>query len=255
VTLEGLRNRNLCAVIACAQALEDISDGAEFDATILPLLRGLVRADVASFNVIDLAAGRAERPIVDPPDAYHDAGAEILGAYGHQNPLIRVHRPDAAKISDYLTRSELHRLEFYDLVLAVTEVEHQIAFTLPGLSHQVVGIALSRRRPDFTDTDRTILNAVRPFVASAYTRVTARPRMLPPESLNLTHRQGEVLAGLASGLSSLQIALELRISERTVHKHLEHIYAELGVPSRSAAIARAFGMIDGDRPRPSAGAR
>ncbi len=246
MTLEGLRNRDLRAVIDCAQALEDIVDSAGFHAAILPLMRRLVRADVASFNVIDLAARRAERPIVDPPDAFYEAGAEILGTYGHQNPLIRHHRPDAAKLSDYLTQRALHRLEFYDLVFAITEVEHQIAFTLSGPSQKVVGIALSRRRPDFTETDRAVLNGIRPFVAGAYARVTAGPPMLAPGSLHLTPRQAEVLTQLSQGLSSLQIALELQISERTVHKHLEHIYAGLGVPSRSAAIARAFGMIDRD---------
>ncbi len=243
MTLEGLRNHDLRAVIDCAQALEDIVDSAEFHATILPLLRRLVSADVASFNVIDLAAHSAERPIVDPPDAFFEAAADILGTYGHQNPLIRAHRPDAAKLSDYLTQRELHRLEFYDLVLAITEVEHQIAFSLSGLSQKVVGIALSRRRPDFTETDRAVLNAIRPFVAGAYIRVTARRPSLPATATNLTPRQSEVLEHLTSGMSSLQIARSMDISERTVHKHLEHIYAELGVPSRSAAIARAFGQI------------
>lgn len=255
MTLQGLHNRDLRAVIDCAQALEDIVDSAGFHAAILPLMRRLVSSDIASFNVIDLAAHRAERPIVDPPDAFYEAGVDILGTYGHQNPLIRIHRPDAAKLSDYLTQRELHRLDFYDLVFAVTDVEHQIAFALSGVSQKVVGIALSRRRPDFTETDRAVLNAVRPFVAGAYKRVIAGPQMLTAESLNLTPRQGEVLAQLASGLSSFQIALELHISERTVHKHLEHIYAELGVPSRSAAIARAFGMIDVDQPRPGTDAR
>ncbi len=243
MTLEGLRNRDLRAVIGCAQALEDIVDSAQFRLSILPLLRRLVSADIASFNVIDLAAHQAERPIVDPPDAFFDAAADILGTYGHQNPLIRAHRRDAAKLSDYLTQRELHRLEFYDLILAATEVEHQIAFSLSGLSQKVVGIALSRRRPDFTDTDRAVLNAIRPFVAGAYIRVTTSRPPLPAEAFNLTPRQIEVLERLTAGMSSLQIALSMDISERTVHKHLEHIYAELGVPSRSAAIARAFGQI------------
>ncbi len=243
VTLEGLRNRDLRAVISCAQALEDIADSAEFHAAILPLLRGLVQADVASFNVINLASHRAERPIVDPPDAYYEADVDILGTYGHQNPLIRAHRPDAAKLSDYLTRRELHRLDFYDLILAYAGVEYQIAFSLSGASERIVGCALSRRSRDFTENDRTLLNAIRPFVASAYARVTSGPALLPPEALNLTPREGQVLEHLAAGLSSLQIALELHISERTVHKHLEHIYAELDVPSRSAAIARAFGRV------------
>ena len=53
----------------------------------------------------------------------------------------------------------------------------------------------------------------------------------------LTKREAEVLALGALGLTNTQIALELALSERTVAKHLEHIYAKLGVANRTAAVA------------------
>jgi len=37
----------------------------------------------------------------------------------------------------------------------------------------------------------------------------------------------------------------LQISPRTVHKHLEHVYAKLGVETRTAAVMRALGMDAG----------
>ena len=42
---------------------------------------------------------------------------------------------------------------------------------------------------------------------------------------------------VALGLTNTQIALELALSQRTVAKHLEHIYAKLGVANRTAAVA------------------
>ncbi|MGH2968270.1 MAG: response regulator transcription factor [Solirubrobacteraceae bacterium] len=57
----------------------------------------------------------------------------------------------------------------------------------------------------------------------------------------LTPRECQVLMGLARGATPGEIAHELRISPRTVHKHLEHVYRKLGVTHRGAATARVVG--------------
>jgi DNA-binding CsgD family transcriptional regulator len=55
----------------------------------------------------------------------------------------------------------------------------------------------------------------------------------------LTPRQAEILALVAEGKSNREIAAELVISQKTVARHLENIFAKLGVGSRSAAAAYA----------------
>jgi DNA-binding CsgD family transcriptional regulator len=67
------------------------------------------------------------------------------------------------------------------------------------------------------------------------------PRRLAP--LGLTSRQAEVLALLANGVGVERIARDLYISVATVRKHLEHVYARLGVHSRAEAIERARGVL------------
>lgn len=65
---------------------------------------------------------------------------------------------------------------------------------------------------------------------------------LPPEftsELGLTTREGEVLAWLSKGKTNRDIAQILGLSPRTVDKHLEQIYAKLGVENRTAAAAVA----------------
>ena len=59
------------------------------------------------------------------------------------------------------------------------------------------------------------------------------------DSFDLTARELEVLRAIASGARSSQIALDLRITERTVKAHLASIYQKLGVKSRAAAVAMA----------------
>jgi DNA-binding CsgD family transcriptional regulator len=59
-----------------------------------------------------------------------------------------------------------------------------------------------------------------------------------PTSL-LTAREHEVLRLVAQRLSSAEIAGALLISPRTVERHLENIFAKLGVASRREAATEA----------------
>lgn len=62
----------------------------------------------------------------------------------------------------------------------------------------------------------------------------------PLRGLDLTDREAEVLYWCIEGKSRSEIGLLLKISERTVQKHLEHIYAKLQVPNRVAAVTKAL---------------
>jgi DNA-binding CsgD family transcriptional regulator len=55
----------------------------------------------------------------------------------------------------------------------------------------------------------------------------------------ITPRELAVLAELARGVTAAVISRRLGISERTVHKHLEHIYGKLEVTDRLSAVLRA----------------
>jgi DNA-binding CsgD family transcriptional regulator len=57
--------------------------------------------------------------------------------------------------------------------------------------------------------------------------------------LLVTEREAEVLLWIARGKSNRDIAEILTLSPRTVNKHLEQIYAKLGVENRTSAAALA----------------
>lgn len=59
-----------------------------------------------------------------------------------------------------------------------------------------------------------------------------------PASESLTSRELQVMALVGEGLSNAQVAAHLWIAPGTVRKHLENVYAKLGVRSRTAALAR-----------------
>lgn len=66
-----------------------------------------------------------------------------------------------------------------------------------------------------------------------------------PYPLELTKREQEVLAGVACGERSKEIARRLGITERTVRAYLTNIYTKLNVDSRASAVALAlkYGLL------------
>jgi DNA-binding NarL/FixJ family response regulator len=68
-------------------------------------------------------------------------------------------------------------------------------------------------------------------------------RILLKQKLTVTQREAEVLLWIARGKSNRDIAEILDLSPRTVNKHLEQIYAKLGVENRASAAALALRTI------------
>jgi DNA-binding CsgD family transcriptional regulator len=62
----------------------------------------------------------------------------------------------------------------------------------------------------------------------------------------LTAREREVLAWVARGKTNAEIARLLWLAPSTVRKHLENVYAKLGVNTRTAAVARFLGLIEAE---------
>jgi ATP/maltotriose-dependent transcriptional regulator MalT len=71
-------------------------------------------------------------------------------------------------------------------------------------------------------------------------RVEARLSPAPtPRPSGLTDREVEVLRLVAQGRTNREIAEALVLSEHTVRRHLQNVFARLGVSSRAAAVAFA----------------
>jgi DNA-binding CsgD family transcriptional regulator len=107
------------------------------------------------------------------------------------------------------------------------------------------GSAVAPEPPPLTVTNERGRLTVREVpCGSAEVRVLAieEERAVTPASLRtlgLTRRQSEVLALLAAGKGTVEIAAALYISPVTVRKHFEHVYERLGVHSRGEAVAIA----------------
>lgn len=71
-------------------------------------------------------------------------------------------------------------------------------------------------------------------------------KLHPPEQARtvttetrLTGRELAVLSLLAEGMTAVAIGRRLEIAARTVHKHLEHVYAKMGTADRLTTVLQA----------------
>jgi DNA-binding NarL/FixJ family response regulator len=73
----------------------------------------------------------------------------------------------------------------------------------------------------------------------------------PLEALGLTPREAEVLLWISQGKSNSDIATILETTVHTVKKHLQNLFAKLGVESRNSAMLRALEVLNATAPGPA----
>ena len=237
-------------------------DVQEFCNGLLSALRAEIPCDYVSLNQVAPDSAQIWSISEPPVPVEMHAG---FARHALQNPLAAWHlrtrdgRP--IRFSDIVTREELQATDLYSEVYSQLGIEFQIAFTLPSPSGRVMAIALSRTQHDFTDTERELLTLARPHLIQAYRNAlqladhndaSRQPPIDGPneqtlQTLGLTPAQARVLRRIALGASTPDIASELQIAQRTVHKHLQRIYEKLQVTDRSAAAKKAWEAVNATR--------
>ena len=146
----------------------------ELCAGLLRALREAVPAEWCALNELPADLPRTvsltEPPV--PPEIH-----EAFARHGHQNPLVERYLATrdgrAIRLSDVVTRRQLHRLDLYREVYRPLGVEYQMAFTLPSSSQRVLGVALSRAPATSRARERDLLNLARPYLIQAYRNALA----------------------------------------------------------------------------------
>jgi len=122
-------------------------------------------------------------------------------------------------------------------------VQHQIALPLSRRRAFVVG-----RPQPFTATEMEVGRHLQRLLAgldrhhgafTRWSRAAGIDGWAAADDVGLTPRELAVLSLLAEGLTAAAIGRRLMITERTVHKHLQHSYTKLGVTDRLGAVLRA----------------
>ena len=132
-----------------------------------------------------------------------------------------------------------------DRLLAAADVYHAMTEPRPHRPARSPEQAAARLRAE-ARAGRLDGDAVEAVVAAAGHR--AAPRSQGPRGL--TPREVEVLRLVARGMVNKQIARQLDVSPKTVSRHVENVYAKIGVGTRAAAtlFATQHGLVGGYEP-------
>jgi DNA-binding CsgD family transcriptional regulator len=205
---------------------------------VLALVQRLVGCDLIFWNRTDLQPRRliAEWGYPHAPSA-PEASYEEWALHVGEHPIMCGRYGPVVAISDVYSRAEFHTTWMYRHAFE-NVVEHEIGVHLSHRQGQMHVVCLSRGGGrDFSARDHLVLRLLRPHLDAAFRRMAfPLPRLTP--------READVLRCVRDGLGNTQVARRLRISEATVEKHLEHIYARTGARSRVQALAICSAVLD-----------
>ena len=169
---------------------------------------------------------------------------EQLGEQDLQHPgIARFPKCATVRLSDVINLKRFWGTPQYQRVHGWLEGYHYpLGAQLYSSPNRLVLLALHRSQRDFTDRQVEQLEAVRRPLSAALTFRAELSRaaaglQLPSASYVPTQREKEVLALMARGWGDARIGHHLGITERTVRKHLGHVYERAGVSGRAAAAA------------------
>ena len=205
-------------------------------------LRTLIPHDRAGYDRADLEAGRWLDDEGSGDDPYWVVGPCPITDY-----RTRTGDLSALRMSDIISRSRYHALPLYREYYQPVGLDHILELGLSSVPTRYRTLTFFRGRdvPDFSERDRTVLELLRPHLRAREARVALLEAAAGRTDLNarptqeveakLTVREREILAMVAAGKTNAQIAADLWVTPGTVKKHLEHVYAKLGVSGRAAA--------------------
>jgi len=222
-------------------------DGEYVPDSVLAALAGLIGCDDVTFQVMDVRRKQVDCQVFGPDEEAGDS-SELLELFWRSfwdsppccYPQRTGDHTSVTRLSDFYTRVSFRRT-LLGAYFAASGMRHEITLPLPPDGEWDRRLMLFRSSgSDFTDADALALHLLRPHLITLHLRQRRRREGVP----DLTPRQMQILTLVAAGLSNVQVARALGLSETTVGKHLENAYARLDVNSRTAAVAKIYPLLD-----------
>ena len=204
----------------------------------LSALTGLIEADQADYfevrpdqTILAFTVGLEEHH----PAWLQDAALSL----GYQNPLgpFRFAPADGPlRMSEVISERALRRGEYYNDFLRPADIRDRLRVWLWRSADTAACVTLIRSDACFSDRDKAVMAVLQPHLAAMRERANVGTGNAPEEA-ELTIREAQVVALVATGRSNAEIARLLFLTPATVAKHLEHAYRKLRVAGRSEVSA------------------
>ncbi|MCQ8896850.1 response regulator transcription factor [Limnobacter humi] len=180
--------------------------------------------------------------------------AQILCAASldHARELLRVHQP-----SLIITDLRLPDAQGQQVINGLASINSDLPMVImSGDESLLMTVQPNERAPSWTLSKAEGFEHTSALLLEALTRagvqVQWRPNALnnrsssgehitgrsgQPHSIQLTHKQQQVMQYLASGLSNKEIARKLDLSPETIKTHLREIFTRMNVKNRTQAVS------------------
>lgn len=243
----SLRTDELHRFSQAVLALNAAPTLAQFSLHLLHAVRCVVAGDIAVVDWSGVAQMRGHT-FYDPFGAISPQINQAVHRHLPEHPRYLRRRGQACSISDVLPRRVWHCSALYGEAYGRMGQEDGLGLDIALSQGSVLTLNMTRSRRGFGDGERCALALLEPHVRSQWQRLRAQEQLrsellLPPALDRLTAREREVLLWLAGGKPNAEIAGLLGIRPGTVKRHLENLYAKLGVGNRTDA-ARLFQRLE-----------
>jgi DNA-binding CsgD family transcriptional regulator len=248
--MQALGSRDLRAALEFVETAWALADRQAFPLETLAALNELIPCDCLGYSDLD----RVHRRTLDyvgtdegdgDGDGDGDDDHETFWRIVDAHPLCRHHQAyadfSAIRLSDVISRPRLVNSRIYAEWFRPLGIAAELEVGITRSRTRTRNFVLDRGHGDFSLRDRAILELVRPHLRRIHemTELRRAAGAFQPDDLErLTAREAEILELVAAGLTNAAIAERLWVSPGTVKKHLENVYAKLGVANRAAAVVR-----------------
>jgi len=259
-----LRERDCAQLLDVAAELCEVTRLSSLPPLLLSALLKLIPAEFAGCHIASPGRRRIapyyapERPAYP---AYNDQFWPLVQSHPLSIGLLR-QGATAWRISDVASTNVFRRTPCYNALYRPLSIDHELVTMVP-LDHEpdsFLIVGLHRKKTDFTDGEKAILNLLLPHISNAQRRCASQSGPAarsesagaPPTreqfiqlirnrpAWRLNPREIDVLFWLAQGKTNAEIGLLLDISPRTAETHALHAYRKMGVENRYSAIVETL---------------
>jgi DNA-binding CsgD family transcriptional regulator len=206
----------------------------------------LIPSDTSLSTEVDVAAGAQTTTATDPAVvAARLRDRELWLDCLRFHPTARFWEQQgtapALRFSDVLSSRGYRALPLYHYFFRPFGVEYKLDARIRLSPMRWVDIGYTRERRDFSERERELLAMLQPYAQALLRRAeTGALANAVRARFGLSRRESELVALLVRGKTNREMAETLLLSPATVRKHLEHVYAKLGVRSRTEAVLRVL---------------
>lgn len=240
--MTDLRSGDVRAVLEFIEAAWAFAGRTPFPPETLAALAALIPCDAAGYSELD-RVGRETLEYVGIGE--DDGGEDLFWSIVDDHPLCRHQQAyadfSALRLSDVIDQRRLLASRVYAEWFRPAGVVAELEVGIARSRARTRTFVLSRCSGNFSERDRAVLARVAPHLERIHELAVLRARAGAAGDgalEQLTTREAEILELVAAGLTNAGIAERLWISPGTVKKHLDNVYAKLGVANRTAAAAR-----------------